>query len=407
MRNILYLVHRLPYPPNKGDKVRSYNLLKHLAFNNNIYLGTFVDDPHDEIYIPVVQNLCASLYFEKINKRYAEIFSLTGLFTGDALSLSYYRSSTFQIWVNKIIENNKIDAIVVFSSAMAQFVPADFFSRTLVDFVDVDSQKWSEYSDKKFFPMSWLYRREGRALLKYERFLALKASHSFFVTEKERSLFTALAPESSLKTSALNNGVDLDFFSPDKVFSYPFHREDVNCIHIVFTGAMDYWPNIDAVIWFVENVFSLLIKNNSNYRFYIVGRNPSPNILKLQSKFIFVTGTVDDVRSYLQFSTLVVAPLRIARGVQNKILEAMSMAKPVVASGECVRAIDSTDGVHVLSAETPLDFVEKIEYLINDKYRSNEIGQAARVNVYEKYSWNSHLKKIDEYLDFDKVEDIL
>lgn len=407
MRNILYLAHRLPYPPNKGDKVRSFNLLKYLSAENNVYLGTFVDDPDDVKYIPIVRELCKSSYFEEINWRYSRIRSLSGIFKGQALTLSYYESQDFHNWVSGVISKNRIDDVVVFSSAMAQFVSSDFYSRMLVDFVDVDSQKWSEYSDQKYFPMSWLYKREGKLLLNYERFLAVEAKHSFFVTKKERSLFATFAPESLHKTSVLNNGVDLDFFDSDIRFLSPFGCEDDNFISVVFTGAMDYWPNIDAVTWFVDNVFSLLIKKNSKFRFYIVGRNPSQAVLDLRSEEIFVTGTVDDVRPYLRYATVVVAPLRIARGVQNKILEAMSMAKPVVASIGCVRAIDSTDGIDVLAANTPADFVEKIEYLINDKSRAEAIGRAARFNVQKKYSWGSNLKKIDEYLSFDEVEDIL
>lgn len=397
----------MPYPPNKGDKVRSYNLLKYLSVENNVYLGTFVDDPHDEKYIPIVEKLCKSSYFEKINGKYSKIRSLIGIASGDALTLSYYNSLSFHGWVADVVNNNKIDAVVIFSSAMGQFVNAGLYSRMLVDFVDVDSRKWAEYSDQKYFPMSWLFRRESRLLLKHERFLALEAKHSFFVTEKERDLFSTYAPESALKTSALNNGVDLDFFSQDKIFKSPFNSSEDNFISIVFTGAMDYWPNIDAVIWFVENVFSILIKRNSNFRFYIVGRSPSQTVLNLKSKYIFVTGTVDDVRPYLQFATVVVAPLRIARGIQNKILEAMSMAKPVVASLECVRAIDSTDGIDILAAESSMDFIEHIEFLVKNKHQAEKIGRAARVKVKERYSWNSNLKKIDEYLNVDEVKDIL
>lgn len=290
---------------------------------------------------------------------------------------------------------------------MAQFVNINFYPRMLVDFVDVDSQKWSEYSNLKDFPISWLYQRESRCLLKYERYLASKASHSFFVTEKERNMFSTLAPESFPKTSALNNGVDSDFFAPNDTFASPFIGDPKECIQIIFTGAMDYWPNIDAVTWFVENVLNLLVANNSNYRFYIVGRNPTQTVLNLESKFVVVTGTVDDIRPYLQFAKIVVAPLRIARGVQNKILEAMSMEKPVIASIECVRAIDSTDGINILSAENPLSFIEKISLLIADKQLAEKIGTAARANVEAKYSWNSHLKKIDEYFEFDKTEEVL
>ena len=317
-----------------------------------------------------------------------------------ALTVEYYNYSDFHAWVKNTIFNNTIDAVVIFSSVMAQYIDKNLYSRMLVDFVDVDSQKWSEYAKTCSWPLSWLYRREGECLLQYERSLALKAKHSFFVTDKERNLFSLLAPESVLKTSALNNGVDSDFFSQNENFKYPFFDvKDNRVIAVVFTGAMDYWPNIDAVVWFLENVFNVLIERNKNYRFYIVGRDPSQKVLNLNSENVFVTGTVEDVRPYLQHAAVVVAPLRIARGIQNKILEAMSMSKPVVASQECVSAIDTTDGLDILSAESAEDFIYKIQLLVEKQCNAESIGRSARLNVLEKYSWTSHLKKIDAHIN--------
>jgi sugar transferase (PEP-CTERM/EpsH1 system associated) len=394
------LVHRLPYPPNKGDKVRSFNILKYLAEKNNIFLGTFVDDPEDEKYIPIVEKFCKLSYFHRISKKSSFFRSLIGFPTSKALSLSYYNVSDFHNWVQKTIKNNKIDAVFIFSSAMGQFINEKNNFCILVDFVDVDSQKWSDYSLNADFLTSFLYRRESKYLLRHERLLALKAKHSFFVTEKERSLFSNIAPESIHKTSALNNGVDSDFFLPNDFFVSPYISETEEIIPIVFTGAMDYLPNIDAVIWFVEEVFPQLIYINSNFRFYIVGRNPSKSVISLKSAIVFVTGTVKDVRPYLQYARVIVAPLRIARGVQNKILEAMSMAKAVVASVACVQAIDVVDGIEIFSAETSKDFIEKIKNLAYDNSLAQSVGMRARANILKKYSWNSNLKKIDGYLDF-------
>jgi sugar transferase (PEP-CTERM/EpsH1 system associated) len=405
LRNILYLVHRLPYPPNKGDKVRSFHLLKHLSIDNNVFLGTFIDDPEDEVFVPNVQFLCKSLYFERINKNFSKIRSLLGLLYGDPLTVRYYNSSSFRAWVNNTIKINKIDSIVIFSSAMVQFIDADLYSKTLVDFVDVDSKKWSEFAEKTSFPLSLIYRREGRYLLNYERSLASKVKHSFFVTEKERDVFTTQAPESSLKTSALNNGVDSDYFSSDNNFISPFDN-NTSEFKIVFTGAMDYWPNIDSVIWFANEILPALLKINSNFCFYIVGRNPSQAVLNLRSKNIFITGTVDDVRPYLQYASVVVAPLRIARGIQNKILEAMSMSKVVVASTECVKAIDLINGNEILSADSAEDFVRNIQFVIENEDFSDFTGKSARLNILKKYSWSFHLKKIDFHLDSIKCNNI-
>ena len=406
MSNILYLVHRLPYPPNKGDKVRSFNILKYLSSRGNVFLGTFIDDPDDEKYTSYVDKFCKQAYFEKINKNYSKISSLLGFIKGDALTLNYYNSQKFHSWVTSVVGNNKIDAVVVFSSVMAQFVNADLHSRTLVDFVDVDSKKWNDYAEKAYFPFSWIYKRESIHLLSYERYLASHVSHSFFVTEKERSLFSSYASESVSRTSALNNGVDSNFFSQQKWFLSPFDNFSDEFLPIVFTGAMDYWPNIDAVIWFAENIFPMLIKVHRNIRFYIVGRNPSQSVLNLKSKSIFITGTVKDVRPYIQHATVVVAPLRIARGIQNKILEAMSMAKPVVASCACVDAIDCTDGVDIYSAEKASDFIRLIDYIINNKNEAELVGSAARRNILEKYSWDFHLKGMNKYINFEDVENL-
>ena len=397
MLNILYLVHRLPYPPNKGDKVRSFNILKYISLNNNVFLGTFIDEPDDEQFIPFVKNFCKILYVEKINKKYSKFCSLSGFFKNNSLTVNYYKSKSFNFWVNNIVNNNKIDIIIVFSSVMAQFINKNLYSKMLVDFVDVDSHKWSEYAEKKSFPISLIYKRESKYLLSYERYLAQHAKHSFFVTDKEKALFSSVAPESKLRTSALNNGVDFDFFSPGKNIIFPFESTLNKHIHLVFTGAMDYWPNIDAVIWFVKNVFSELIKRYPNILFHIVGRAPSIEVLNLNSKKVFVTGTVNDVRPYLQHATVVVAPLRVARGIQNKILEAMAMAKPVVASLECVKAINVLNGVDILSANSALEFIQKIEFLINNENKAESIGYSARVKVMENYSWSAHLKEIDKY----------
>ena len=184
MSNILYLVHRLPYPPNKGDKVRSYHLLKHLVARHRVFLGTFVDDPQDEAYVDVVAEQCAQMHAARLSPRIAKLLSLGGLLKQQPLTLSYYRNAGLQAWVDRTLREQRIDAVVVFSSVMAMFVEG-VLQRKLVDFVDVDSLKWTQYAAQHRWPMSWLYRREGRCLLAFERALASRAERSFFVTENE------------------------------------------------------------------------------------------------------------------------------------------------------------------------------------------------------------------------------
>ena len=395
MANILYLVHRLPFPPNKGDKVRSYHLLKHLAQRHKIFLGTFVDDPDDERYLPDVQALCADLKAVKLNPKLARIRSLNGLLAGDPLTLRYYRDAVLQEWVDRTIRQRRIDAVVVFCSAMAQYVENAQRLPTVVDFVDVDSAKWTQYADQHRWPMSWLYRREGETLLTYERMIAARAARSFFVTEAEASLFTSKAPECKVRVEAICNGVDSDYFSPDPQRANPFSAGETP---LVFTGAMDYLPNCDAVIWFARDILPSLREKMPALRFHIVGRSPTPEVLALAGEGISVTGTVPDVRPYLQHASVVVAPLRIARGIQNKILEAMSMERPVIASSECAGGVDAEKGKELLTASTADEFIEQILALLGDNERSNAIGLAARRRVVANYSWEAHLSAIDNYL---------
>jgi sugar transferase (PEP-CTERM/EpsH1 system associated) len=413
MGNILYLVHRLPYPPNKGDKVRSYHLLQHLTRRHHVFLGTFVDDPADEAYVDTVRKFCRDAHIARLTPRVAKFCSLSGLLTGQALGLRYYRNDGLQSWVSQTLVDRKIDAIVVFSSVMAQYVddmPDGKNPRLLVDFVDVDSAKWTQYAASHRWPLSWLYSREGERLLSYEREVVARARQSFFVTKNETALFLKMAPECVSRVTPMSNGVDAEFFSPDPARISPFPLEAVHEkwqppeIPLVFTGAMDYWPNIDATIWFVNDVLPALRKRWPQARFYIVGRSPTPSVLELASDCVVVTGTVPDVRPYLQHAAVVVAPLRVARGIQNKLLEAMAMARPVVATLSCVEALDVHNGDEILSATDARDFVDQIDALLQAPAWAAIVGQSGRQRVVNSYSWAAHLSGIDPYLDVNQSE---
>lgn len=396
MANILYLVHRLPYPPNKGDKVRSFHLLKHLAAQHRVFLGAFIDDPEDEASIGDLPQYCADLHLARISPRTARLTSLRGLLTREALTLPYYRNAELQAWVNRTLRLQRIDAAVVFSSAMGQYLHGIPPFPLVVDFVDLDSAKWTQYAARHRWPMSWLYRREGERLLAYERALALRATHSFFVTDNEAGLFLRSAPECIGRVEAMCNGVDAEFFSPAPAIPSPFIAGEVP---LVFTGAMDYWPNIDAVRWFAEVILPRLLQFCPQLRFYIVGRNPAAEVLALDGERVAVTGTVDDVRPYLQHAAVVVAPLRIARGIQNKVLEAMAMGKAVVASSDCAGAVDAVPGRDFLTAGSVDEYCRQIEFLLRLPERAAAIGLAARQQVLARYSWEAHLSRIDPYLD--------
>lgn len=393
MARLLYLVHRLPYPPNKGDKVRSFHLLKHLAQRHEVFLGTFIDDPADEAYVDTVRGYCADMHIARLSPRMAKLRSLQGLFSSEALSLPYYRDAGLRRWVESV---QGIDAAVVFSSVMADYVPDMRRLPTLVDFVDMDSAKWTQYSGTHRWPLSWLYHREGERLFAYERAVARQARHSFFVTAAERDLFLRAAPECTGRVDAMCNGVDAEFFSPEHEFASPYPAEE---IPLVFTGAMDYWPNIDAAVWFAGEVLPILRRRYPSLRFYVVGRSPDAAVQALAGESVVVTGTVDDVRPYLAHAAVVVAPLRIARGIQNKVLEAMAMARPVVASAACAGPIAAELGKELLSADSAADYSDRIGELLADRLHADNIGSMARRCVLGHYSWDAHLSLIDRYLE--------
>ncbi|RTL46527.1 MAG: TIGR03087 family PEP-CTERM/XrtA system glycosyltransferase [Burkholderiales bacterium] len=393
---LLYLVHRLPYPPNKGDKVRSYHLLKHLAARHDVHLGTFIDDPDDEQHLPRVREFCKSLHVARLNPRSAKLMSLRGLLSGEALSLPYYRDAGLQAWVDETAAREGFDAVVVFSGVMAQYTRGLRGVKTLVDFVDVDSAKWRDYAPEHAWPMSWLYRREFAKLLGFEQRVADAATCSFFVTDREVALFRDLSPGRAMRLAALGNGVDADFFTPAAACESPFAADERP---VVFTGAMDYWPNIDAVTWFVQSILPPLRERFPGLRFHIVGRSPTPAVQALAGEAVRVTGTVPDVRPYLQHAAAVVAPLRLARGIQNKILEAMAMARPVVAADTCVRAITQAplDGLQPATAEA--DYLERLTHWLLNPEAASAAGAAAREFVVGAYSWDAHLAGLDRHLE--------
>lgn len=396
MANILYLVHRLPYPPNKGDKVRSFHLLRHLLQRHRVFLGTFIDDPEDEQHLGVLKALCPDLHVQTLDPRSARVKSLRGLLSGEALTQTYYRSADMQRWVQAIAARHPLQASVVFSSSMAQYAePLLPEVPMLVDFVDMDSAKWTQYAPAHRWPLSWLYRREGTRLLAYERSVAAQSRRAFFVTPQETELFLSRAPECRENVQSLSNGVDADYFAPLAVRPKPFSVAEQA---IVFTGAMDYWPNVDAVRWFVAEMLPRLLVHWPRVRFHIVGRNPTPEVQALASDRVVVTGTVPDVRPYLQHAAAVVAPLRVARGLQNKILEAMAMEQAVVTVNSCAEAIGATPEQGLLRADTPDGYLGALQQLLDHPRAMRCVRREARRFVMQRFSWQAHLSGIDACL---------
>ena len=395
MEDLLLLIHRIPFPPNKGDKIRSYHLLKHLARDYRVHLATFVDDADDWQYVPTVEKLCASSHFASLNPTLARVRSLGALVKNRSLSLDYYQDAGLARWVDQTVAAHGIRRVLVFSSAMAQYADKYPQARRVVDFCDVDSDKWRQYADKKPWPMSWLYRHEARQLLAYERRVARDYDASLFVSEPEAALFQELAPESIDRIGYFNNGVDTDYFTPHADYASPYAAGEQA---IVFTGAMDYWPNVDAVQWFAAEALPILRARYPTLSFYIVGARPAPAVQELgKLPGVTVTGTVPDVRPYIAHARAAVAPLRIARGIQNKVLEAMAMATPTVVSPQALEGIRAEPGRELLLAEDGAAFADAVAVLL--ERQDNAMGLAARARVENHYSWPSNLACIGERLE--------
>ena len=388
MEPLLYLTHRIPYPPNKGDKVRSHHLLRFLAARYAVHLGTFVDDEADRAHAGALAPLCASLHVASIHATRARMRSLGSLLTGEALTLGYYRDEALAQWVGHTVRARGIRRAVVFSSAMAQYVTALTELRVVVDFVDVDSAKWEEYGRTRRWPLSGLFRREGDRLLAYERAVARRADASVFVTAAEADLFRRKAPECAARVWSVHNGVDTAYFAPGVSHASPFASDEDA---VVFTGAMDYWPNIDAVCWFARQALPAIQAARPRARFYVVGMQPAPTVQALaRLPGVTVTGRVPDVRPYLAHARVVVAPLRVARGIQNKVLEAMAMARPVVASSCAAEGLSAVPGTEIAVADDAPAFAQAVLAAMAPD-QATALGTAARARVVADYDWAANL----------------
>ena len=400
-KKLLFLVHRLPFPPNKGDKIASFNLLRFLALRYTVYLGTFIDDPNDRQHREKVRQYCQDLCAPEISPTIARIASLRGLLSGEALSLPYLRNRELYAWTTQVLHEQRPEHIVIFSGPMAQYVSGRIpdGATTLFDMVDVDSEKWRSYAERKPWPMSALYRREADRLLAFERRMAGEFDSTVFVSREEADLFRSLAPECAAKTTYRIQGVDSEFFDPAGNYPNPF---PAGAAALVFTGAMDYWPNVDAVGWFAAQAWPRIRRQVPNARFFIVGMRPAPEVSRLaQQPGITVTGAVADVRPYLAHAHAAILPLRIARGIQNKVLEAMAMRLPVIGTPEAMTGIAPFAGFAPIISERADTLADAAVRLLQE---ARHADNAARACVLERYNWDANLQRIARLLETGEVE---
>ena len=388
MKDILFLAHRIPYPPDRGDKIRSWHLIRHLAGLARVHLACFADDAADAAHLPALREALGGRLGEarvEVRRAGKAVAGARALLADKPVSLTLFDSGELRGFVARLLARGGVGTSLAYSGQMAQFVPKGCAQRFIMDFGDVDSAKFAQYAQDGSGPMRWVWRREAARLAAFEKATAARADVCTFVSEAEAALFRARTGLGNIR--ALSNGIDFDFFDP---------KADFPCIDetargegpiLLFTGQMDYPPNIDAVNWFAREVLLLVPRA----RFVIAGRAPTAEVRALASDRVAVTGAVPDIRSWLAAADLVVAPLRIARGIQNKVLEAMAMARPVVASPAAFEGIEAEPGRDLVVADGAEAMAAEISRLLADRVAGESLGAAARLLVTQCYGWGHRL----------------
>lgn len=400
MGDILFMAHRVPWPPNRGDKIRSYHFLRKLTELASVHLVCFADDVEESEKDDILRGQLASCNIVVRGKPQWKA-GIEALASRKPVSVTSFGSKQLETSVQSIIAKNEIQCIFVFSGQMAQFVPVNFNGRFVMDFADVDSAKFETYGTEGFGPMAWINRREGKILKDFEKQIGEQADQSLFVSAAEATLFRNRTGLNSDKVIAIGNGIDLEFYDQTKVEACEASKGPL----IVFTGQMDYRPNVEAVQSFANEAMPIIIEKHPDAQFAIVGRAPADAVKALDGKNgVVVTGAVPDIRKWLKAADAVVAPLRIARGIQNKVLEAMAMGKPVVASTAAAEGISAKNGEHFLVAKDVAEEAELVSQLISDKDMALKLGNAAQLLIRSQYSWDSQISDLASICDLDLEE---
>ncbi len=398
--DLLFIAHRIPYPPDKGDKIRSYHMLWHLAERYRVTVACMIDDPADERHVATLKEMVHQVFYQVRPPSAMKVWALEALLTGRPCTLPCFYSHPLQRDIDAFLDGHPVQAVLCFCSSAADYV---FRSRhwptlrqtvLLADLVDVDSEKWREYAATRRGLMAWLYRREARLLLPFEQRIVAEFHRTFLTSEEEKAVLARYG--SVVKVEALANGVDLDYFSPEKVAS----SAPLPPARLIFSGAMDYWPNVEGAVWFAREVFPTVRQVFPEAVFCIAGRNPTEAVLDLKKlPGVEVTGTVPDMRVHLTGATLCVVPLMIARGIQNKVLEGMAMAKPVVATSGAATGIKAHVGEDLIVADGAAAMAEAVIKLLGDPERQRILGRNARAYVERAHSWAAHLQRLDEIIE--------
>lgn len=390
---ILFLAHRIPFPPNKGEKIRCFHELEFLAARHTIDLFCFADSEEDARGRVELEKLCRLVFVETLPRREGLYRAVRSLLSDTPASIAYYNSSSFREAVHKQLAQEKYDGIFVYCSSMGQFVPSPAPARTIIDFVDADSAKWTQYAAASSFPLSRLYKREGRLLARYERMLFREFSTSIVATTQEIS---DLGGGACLDVEVVRNGVNLPRLKDEA--SLPEQIRNARP-YVLFVGTMNYRPNVDAVEYFAKDIFPLVRQTHPSLRFLIVGRDPTAEVRHLsQLPGVMVTGSVPDTWDYVAGADVVVAPFRISQGIQNKILEALVAGVPLVSTSRPVAALDGIGSHTVLVGDSPESFAAAVRTALDEpaiRRRSTATAQ----QLQEQLRWDRTLTRLEDLME--------
>ena len=385
---VLYLTHRVPFPLDKGDRIRNFSLLRQLAARGKVWLGCLADEPVPPETIRELNRYCERLAIVPVGRFGRWVKAGLSLLRGRSLSEGLFAEPGLRRIIRKWTATNQFRTAVVSASSLAAYLRRDGLEHTpaVVDLVDVDSQKWRDFAAASRAPKRWLYSLEARRVRKLEASLPAWVRAVSVVSRAEADVYDSFTKAGA--ATVATNGVDLDYFSP--VTPEPPHAPVC-----AFVGAMDYLPNIDGAVWFARIVWPNIRQRFPTAEFRIVGRKPTPTVLALASiPGVVVTGSVPDVRSFVASAAVVVAPLRLARGVQNKVLEALAMAKPVVAAPPALAALGTVLGRDLLAATAATEFADIVCELFADPVRCRELGAAGRRYVEAHHHWDRCLEPL-------------
>jgi sugar transferase (PEP-CTERM/EpsH1 system associated) len=385
---ILYVAQRVPFPPDRGDKILTYHQICRLARRHEVAVACLADGPEDLANVSALAGMVESVDVVPLSRRRARLRAAMAPATHRPFTVAYFDEPELHRKVAARLASRPFDAIVVYSSGMAQFVEKIADTPRIMQLTDLDSLKWEQYARLSRFPMAWVYRTESRRLLAYERRLAATFSHCVLCTPKELDDFRRLIPGAAAE--CVSNGVDLAYYRP---------RGTPRKNALIFTGVMDYLPNVDGVVWFCREILPQVRQQVPDVTFIICGARPNATVQALgRLPSVVITGNVPDVRPYLSQASVGVVPLRIARGIQNKILEAMASGLAVVATTAAYTGIEAVSGRDLFIADDPGAFAAKVIQLLEDEDLRRMTGRAARACMEANYDWDIRLEALERLL---------